>query len=376
MRRRSTPLRIAATTFIFAISQPLLAPPSLVAAPGPGSVVNDTARLIAGMPVSEASPLAPIMRDPAWQAHAALFEKAFAKVRERELNRIHKWEGQYLPEGLRPMPVAYYMFSGPDLFYVDQFFPNASVYVLSGQEPVGPLPDLQRIAQTGGLPVALNNLAVAMKSALSLSFFITKDMRSDLQRGELRGTLPIFYIFLARAEKTINEVSFVSLSSDGTFRPTGAGKSGGASGVRIAYTDPNGRPQTMFYFTTDLSDGGIKSSPGFMKFCKRFGNGASLLKSASYLMHGPGFSTVRSFLLEHSTTIVQDDSAIPISYFDPNRWSLRFFGEYNGPVPTFKQFSQPQLAEIYARSNPASLHFGFGYREHGHDSTLIVAQRN
>src|SRR5258705_8509586 len=36
---------------------------------------NDMARFLAGMPVPENSPLAPLMRDPAWQEHAAFFER-------------------------------------------------------------------------------------------------------------------------------------------------------------------------------------------------------------------------------------------------------------------------------------------------------------
>ena len=40
---------------------------------------NEVARFLAGMPVSENSPLAPLMRDPKWQAHAAFFESNFQK---------------------------------------------------------------------------------------------------------------------------------------------------------------------------------------------------------------------------------------------------------------------------------------------------------
>jgi hypothetical protein len=48
-------------------------PRALPANAGP----NDIARFLAGMPVPENSPLAPLMRDPAWQEHAAFFEREF-----------------------------------------------------------------------------------------------------------------------------------------------------------------------------------------------------------------------------------------------------------------------------------------------------------
>ena len=55
---------------------------------------------------------------------------------------------------------------------------------------------------------------------LSYSFFQTKHMRRDLNSGQMTGTLPILYVFLARSGKTIHEVSFVSLDKDGTVLPS------------------------------------------------------------------------------------------------------------------------------------------------------------
>ena len=57
-----------------------------------------------------------------------------------------------------------------------------------------------------------------------------------------------------------------------------------------------------------------------------------------------GFATIRNFILEHSNRIVQDDSGIPVAYFDPNKWNLRLFGAYLGPIDLFKQHHQPRLA--------------------------------
>ncbi len=75
-------------------------------------------------------------------------------------------------------------------------------------------------------------------------------------------------------------------------------RSGSIPGVRISYTDnQTGNSQTLYYFTTDISDGGIKSTPGFLKFCERFGTGSSFLKSSSYLMFEEGFATIRNFIL-------------------------------------------------------------------------------
>jgi hypothetical protein len=331
---------------------------------------DDTARFLAGMPLPKNSTLEPLTHDPAWQAHSATFEKAFAKLNVRQLPKLHEWEAAYLPEATQPIPVAFYMFSGPDFLYVDQFFPRASVYVLCGKEAIGPAPDP---LHTANLSSALHNLEDAMNSSLRFSFFITKDMKVDLQSQELKGTLPILYVFLARANKFINDVAFVSLSSNGTVQE---GRRGGTPGVRIRYTDNRtGDTQTLFYFTTDISDGGIGSSPGFLKFCDHFGVGCSLLKSSSYLLFEEGFARIRNFILDHSKIIIQDDAGIPLSYFNRNKWNIRLFGSYIGPIEIFKQYYQPKLQELYQQSNPPPIQFNFGYRWNYKESNLIVAER-
>ncbi len=369
-------MMLASALTAFAQENPKIAPraipvmPVAPAAAGP----NDIARFLAGMPVPENSPLAPLTRDQAWQAHSAFFEGEFTKLYQRQLQKLHAWEATYLPEVTQPVPVAFYMFSGPDFLYVDQFFPNASVYVLCGKESMGPPPDPLRIPNLSG---ALGNLENAMKSSLSTTYFITKDMKVDLHQQNLNGVLPILYVFIVRADKSITNVTFGALNSNGAFEQAAPGKKGGSiPGARIRYTDnQSGNSQTLYYFATDISDGGIKSTPGFLKFCERLGTGSSFLKSSSYLMFENGFGTIRNFILAHSNRIVQDDSGIPLAYFDPNKWNLRFFGVYLGPIDLFKQHYQPRLQELFQQSNPPPIDFGFGYRWNYKEANLIVADR-
>ena len=340
--------------------------------PAGGTSPQETARLLAGMPLNPRSPLAPLTQTAAWQDHSAQFEAAFARVVRGKFARLHHWQDTYLPESKEPVPVAYYMFSGPDYLYLDQFFPNASVYVMCGKEPLGPAPDPLKM-DIGYFGAALQNLQNAMKSSLTATYFITEDMKVDLQQQQLTGTVPILYVFLARAGKSIREVAYISLDQNGNLREN---VSGGTKGVRISFVDEaSGRKQTLYYFSTDISNGGIGANPGFIKFCDRQGTGVSFLKSSSYLMFEDGFSRVRDFLLSHSQMIVQDDSGIPIRFFDNDKWSLRFFGTYAGPIELFKQHYQPKLTELFQQSNPPEFGIGFGYQWNYHKSNLIVAKR-
>src|SRR5260370_5539133 len=106
------------------------------------------------------------------------------------------------------------MFSGPDFLYADAFYSKATTYVLSALEPPGSVPDLSRLPR-GGVGAAVYNVERSLGSILSFSFFITKQMKVDLHAGQISGTLPILYVFLARSGKTIRSVSPVALDDKG-----------------------------------------------------------------------------------------------------------------------------------------------------------------
>ncbi len=88
-----------------------------------------------------------------------------------------------------------------------------------------------------------------------------------------------------------------------------------------------------------------------------------------------GFSRIRNFILDHSKVVVQDDAGIPISYFNRDKWNIRVFGNYLGPIGIFRQHNQPKLAELYQQSAPPPLDFNFGYRWKREESNLTIATR-
>jgi len=244
---------------------------------------------------------------------------------------------------------VFYMFSGPDFLYADAFFPEARNFVLCGTEPVGSVPDVTKL----NLGPALYGLEGSLNSVLNYSFFQTKQMRQDFSASQLNGTIPVLMVFLARSGKVIRAISMVA--------PTG---------VRIDYDGG-----TLYYFSQDLSNGPVEGS-GFLAFCRKLGRGDSLLKSASYLPPGNGFSTIDNFLLDQSDIIVEDDTGILYRDFDKSKWQVRLYGSYQPPIDIFKQYFQQDLADAFSHSGPQALPFGIGYR--GWDpskSALIVAYR-
>src|SRR5439155_20374541 len=85
---------------------------------------------------------------------------------------------------------------------------------------------------------ALGNLETVIKSSLNTTYFITQDMKIDLHEQNLNGVFPILYAFIARADKSITNVTFGSLSSGGAFQKAAPGKKAiSVSGARIRYND-------------------------------------------------------------------------------------------------------------------------------------------
>jgi hypothetical protein len=176
-----------------------------------------------------------------------------------------------------------------------------------------------------------------------------------------------------RTAKTIHSVGLVWLDERGVLHEAGEPPPANAThGARIGFTNASGAEKTLYYFSTDLSNSVVRSS-GFLKFCETLGPGDSLLKSASYLLHSVGFSTVRSWLLTHSATIIQDDSGIPLASYDSKAWRFLPFGRYAGPIDKFPDKYQDRYADLFADANP--LDFGIGYRWRPRESNVLLAVR-
>jgi hypothetical protein len=283
--------------------------------------------------------LANLEKESWWTNYSTELNKKWSKMDERQLTHVRSW-ARGNSEVSKVSGTVYYMFSGPDFLYARTFFPNASTYILCGTEPVGSVPDITKMAP-GNVASDLGNVRKALDTMMTTHYFITKDMRVDLTRGYIGGTLPLLFVFLEKSGCTVNSVNI------------------SGSSVAIDFHSPSGRSQTLYYFKTDLSNGGGNGS--FLAFCKRHGPGASLLKSASYLMHTDGFSTIRNFILANSTLIIQDDSGIPYHSFDQRRWNVRLYGVYDGPIGLFSQYNQPDLANAFQKSRSGDLGFAFGY---------------
>ena len=146
--------------------------------------------------------------------------------------------------------------------------------------------------------------------------------------------------------------------------------------MRIVFTSPGSTEnQTLYYFQFNLGNDSFGRNQQFVSFLKSFGPVTTFTKAASYLMFKPHFSAIRQFILDQSLYVLQGDSGIPMRYFDPAVWNLRFYGTYTCPIALFSNCYQADMATIYRRGDVQPLPFGFDYRHRVRTSNLMFAAK-
>jgi hypothetical protein len=335
---------------------------------------NDYALFIAGLSNSKGA-LAAYEDKPAWVRHAKFSDHSWERFTRGRLALMREWADKEL--GSATAATVFYPFSGPDFVNVFTLFPRAKTYLLIALEPVGEMPDFAARNEQN----YFSSLQRSLNDLLQLDFFITKKMQSSLGKSELKGTLPVLMFFLAREQATVLDVQYWVMKPDGTIiespalgpgdRPTGI------PGVRIVFTSPGAvENQTLYYFQFNLANDSLGRNEQFVSFLKSFGPMTSFTKAASYLMFKPHFSAIRQFILGQSLYVLQGDSGIPLRYFDPEGWDLRFYGTYSCPIALFSNCHQADMAKMYRRGQDIRpLPFGIGYRHRPRTSNLMFAAK-
>ncbi len=333
------------------------------------------AKFLAGYPLSPNEPLAGLQQAAAYREHAAAFEKMWSRYNEHYFSPMRLWSAQELAPKISPADPVIYFFGGPDAISPLAFFPDASDFIMGGLEPVGDVPDPGPIPPQR-LNAALASLRKSTDVILSFGFFITKDMRAELDAGEFKGVTPIMLSFLAMSGCEVLDVSYFGVRGDGHSLEYGAAPhpvKGELSGVRITFRkNPLSAPQRIHYVQANVADDELHGKSGLLRWAEGFGLGNVYLKAASYLLHESYFSTIRGFLLRQARSVLQDDSGIPFSFFQDGAWRVWFFGTYTGTLDIFKQYHQPKLIDAY-RTSAAPLAFGAGYKWRVGESNLLLA---
>jgi len=329
--------------------------------------INITASLLAGRNSPDASTR--ITGSRAWQQHREAMQKAWSKYRTLTLDPMLSWSSGENGPNLPPGGVVRYAFSGPDVLHVMRMFPRADSYVLCGLEPIGKAPRSTALeGKSAGS--AFSEIRTILEESIRYSFFRTSDMQKELPAATYAGTLPIMCLFLAADGHRIRNIDFLSLDRDGKLTSLGDNP-GKANAVRIDVRCTDGKARSIRYFQTNIANGALRRS-GFLTYLESLPPGPSYVKASSYLMHESYFSQIKDHLLSSSTSIIQDDSGIPLRFFDRSRWKITPYGTYETPTDQFKHYHQDDLQKTF-RLGARPLPFGTGYRWRKGQSNLVIA---
>lgn len=291
------------------------------------------------------------------------------RIKADRLNKMTEWNKQNLSENnIIDTTFVFYPFSGGDFIHVNALYPNASEYFLVAREDVGELPNLYE-KDKEFVNTYLSDIDTVLRDIYNKSYFITKNMVEDTKKRTLvNGMLPLILWAASVTDHEVVSLKYLSVSENGelmTFINTPENSKPTAVEIVLKVAGSN-KLKKVTYLSCDISDEGFEKATQFKTLIanKVPSNTNSFVKSASYLMHYSSFSQIRNLVLEKSKYLVQDDTGIPIKYFNQSIFSIELFGIYEKPV---KDFSESVFqSDLNAAFNDSSkyrgdLNFSLGY---------------
>lgn len=334
--------------------------------------LTDAARFVAGLPVrNETGRLYELSQSDTWKAHSRNMEQiwnAFQQTAPRLIAFTEK-ELSDINENCR---TVFYPFGGPDYLFPNTFFPEMNTYFLIGLEKTGSPTKIEKPSKE-----TYKLYQNAVSDILNLSFFRTDDMKQELFNDTIDGVIPIISVLMVRSGREIVSIRNVRLTEQGAITDT---KEDGqpieqSDMVEFKYfRHGTNKLQTLYYLKADLSNGGFPRNKALTAYVNQFDAGTTVtfIKSASYLMHMTYFSGIREGILNHTSAVLQDDSGIPLPFYDTEKWDVTLYGTFEKPISMFGKYAQPELREAYEQADPKPLNFRIGYAR---QSNLQIARK-
>lgn len=350
---------------------------------------NDLAKLIAGMPADEGSVYEKIHESPEFKNYANFANAQWKNILDSKRPKLIKWRDEELKEVTQAGGRLFYPFSGPDFLHAGTFFPEVSEIVMIGLEPIGTLPDMDKISKQS-LGGYFNGIQRSLASVLQYSFFQTISMGSDFTGrvvSSIDGTLPVIMLFMARTNHKVLYYEKMALNEEGKLVPT-EGYQGNAQtyyATRIDFQrgDKPEERKSLYYFSVNLCNDAYEGKKGLndhkplLTYLQNLKFTDVYIKSASYLMYKPVFSTIKEIVLKGAKYILKDDSGMYFNNFTDGKWDVTLFGRYAGPIPLFGNYYQKDMAAAYANKQfpIRPLPFGIGYQFAEGNSNLMLAKK-
>lgn len=337
------------------------------------SLTNQTAKFIGGIKQEGENVFNEAQERVFWKNYKTRTDISWKQIESSRLVHMRNWQEDYFSTVVGDTLPLFYPFSGPDFMHAFILYPKSPIYVLFALEPIIPLPSIENLSEVNQ-KLFLSSVENALRDIYQKSYFITNHMSGDLKANSANGVIPIFYVFFARTGCEIYQANEIRLDEKGKVvkkaKFSGDDKKS-VKGMEFIIKKPGDSLfTTVYYFSQDISNSGLKKNPEIMYFLSEIPEFNTLVKSASYLMMYSTFSEIRNYIMTHTKSIFQDDTGIPYREFKNNgEWNITLFGEYTRPVKDFSDHTiQQDLDSAYQAigwENTLKLPFRLGYHWFG-----------
>jgi hypothetical protein len=301
---------------------------------------------------------------------------------ENRLSLITNWNQSILSRNkVSDSSFVFYPFSGADFIHAYYLYPNASEYFMSAIENIGDIVDVTKLNKVEFFEY-VKDFDTVMRDIYMRSYFITKNMEEDFsKKTKINGVLPILLWSAAMTNHDIIHVKYFIIDSSFEKKYVDlSARNKNKLSVEIKLFDKtNNKFQLLNYYSTDLSNNGLRNSSKSLKFMKNYISDSSngFVKSASYLMHyDSSFSTIQQLVLNKNMYLVQDDTGVPFKKFDLTKWNIELYGVYEKPIKDFSEtLYQKSLDDAYQNNKyyKGGLKFSLGYHWSSKNQNQLVA---
>lgn len=334
--------------------------------------------ILGGMPFNTAGNqlVSTIFDQKATKTHISAIEAMWKVLEGKRLKKMRTWRTNVLGNINKGSHTLVYPFSGGDFLHAYTLFPNCNRYILLGTEPVGKLPKLEEL-KGNELNAYLGNARNILRLFSQRGYISSADMKKHISK---QGVLPVLNVLLARTDNHISKVEYIVINKEGidivSNEATVAKTKEGIVGVRIEFLNiASAKKQMLVYLKGDLAQ--QKNQKTIALLMRRFDRKIAVLKAGGYLLHQPGFDSLRKAVLEQADVFLQDDTGIPLKVFtkEADNWDIKLYGRYINVAPGFhKKYYQNDLRKQYrSDKNIKPLPFAFGYQKQG--ANILVATR-
>ncbi len=305
-------------------------------------------------------------KTPELKKHSKFITNAWNKLLRDSLGHVPDWTKKNLSKYIQKFDTLFYPFGGPDISYAISFFPNAKRYILVGLEPLGNFDQIENSLKSAEYYYSLQT---AFSTYLEKGYFVTSEMQKHLSNKSVRGGLNLVILALKKLGFCIKKIESCFIDTKGEIVQS---DQNGIDCVKVVCRKDS-KEKEIYYIRTNLDNENIKLD-NLIKFVQQF-EFSTFVKSSSYAMHNRNFSKIRSFILDKTSCILQDDTGIPFNFFRKN-WDIHIFGTYIEPtLAVFHVYKQNSLKEYYLKNKEkaGAIPFPIGYRYTRHVPKEIVS---